>query len=131
MTGDGMTPRVRTTRARWMAAGARRGTVVALVAALAVAVLVHRAPAGDGGAADVRAAARQDATYTPVTGAIFNRPVGTKYQQSAIFRHVNQSIDSAPSGSTIRMAVYSFAQASTADKLVKAYKRGVKVQLIF
>lgn len=128
-----MAPRVRTTLLGSMAAGARRGVAVAVVAALAVALLAWRGPAAEDATAgsDVRAAARKVGSYTPVTGAIFNRPIGTKYQQYAIFRHVNQTIDSTPPGATIRMAVYSFANASTADKLVKAYKRGVKVQLIF
>ena len=113
-----------------LASIARRTTVAATVAALGVAFAVHSAPSGEV-AVDAQRAAKKVGTYTPVTGAVFNRPVGTKYQQYAIFRHVNQTIDSAPPGSTIRMAVYSFAQASTADKLVKAYKRGVKVQMIF
>jgi phosphatidylserine/phosphatidylglycerophosphate/cardiolipin synthase-like enzyme len=125
-----MARRVRT-RARSLVARARRTGAVALVAALAVTVLFHRAPEGGPEVADIHVTASKVGAYTPVTGAIFNRPVGTRYEQYAVFRHVNKSIDSAPAGSTIRMAVYSFAQASTADKLVKAYKRGVKVQLIF
>ncbi len=110
---------------------ARRTTVAVVVAALGVAVLVHGAPDRGAASLDAQRAAKKIGTYTPVTGAIFNRPIGTPWQQYAIFRHVNKAIDSAPAGSTIRMAVYSFAQAGTADKLIKAYKRGVKVQMLF
>jgi hypothetical protein len=113
--------------------GTRRALVGAVVATLAVGVLVQRGP--DTGSPDaataVQPAARKVGSYTPVTGAIFNRPIGSRWQQYAIFRHVNRAIDSTPSGATIRMAVYSFAHAATADRLVKAYKRGVKVQAIF
>jgi phosphatidylserine/phosphatidylglycerophosphate/cardiolipin synthase-like enzyme len=118
-----------------LADAARRGTVAVTVAALGVAFAVHGASGGPGAeagtASDVQRAARKVGSYTPVTGAIFNRPIGTKWQQYAIFRHINKSISSAPAGSTIRMAVYSFAQAGTANKLLKADKRGVNVQVLF
>ena len=118
------------------AVGVRRVVVAAVAATLAVGVLAQGAPrpgdAADAGAAtDVQPAARKVGTYTPVNGAIFNRPVGTRWQQYAVFRHVNRTIDSTPKGATIRMAVYSFAHASTARRLIAAYKRGVKVQAIF
>lgn len=105
----------------------------AVVVTLAAGVLVQGgtdAPSTVTGK-DVRPAAKKVGTYTPVTGAIFNRPIGTRYQEYAIFRHVNRTIDSTPPGATIRMAVYSFSHAATADRLVKAYKRGVNVQAIF
>lgn len=113
--------------------GVRRVLVGALVATLAAGVLVQRGPDGGspGGDTGVQPAARKVGSYTPVTGAIFNRPIGTGWQQYAIFRHVNRTIDSTPPGATIRMAVYSFSHAATAERLVKAYKRGVKVQAIF
>ena len=116
-----------------LATVARRSTVALTVAALGVAFAVHGAgPGADPGtASDVRQAARKVGTYTPVTGAIFNRPVGSRWQQVAIFRHVNKTIDSTPPGATIRMAVYSFAEAKTANKLIKADRRGVKVQILF
>lgn len=116
-----------------LATVARRSTVALTVAALGVAFAVHGAgPGADPGtASDVRQAARKVGSYTPVTGAIFNRPVGTRWQQVAIFRHVNKTIDSTPPGATIRMAVYSFAEAKTANKLIKADRRGVNVQILF
>lgn len=128
-----MARRVRVSARVVRSVGVRRALVGAVVAALAVGVLVQRGPdAGSSGAATaVQPAARKVGSYTPVTGAIFNRPIGSRWEQYAIFRHVNRTIDSTPSGATIRLAVYSFAHAATADRLVKAHKRGVKVQAIF
>lgn len=106
----------------------RRGLhsgVVALVAALVLAVLLAGAPT------KTRFTSQRLLDYTPTTGAIFNRPVGTEAEQRAIFRHVNNTIDATPSGATIRFAVYSFAEKATATKLIAAHQRGVNVQLIF
>jgi phosphatidylserine/phosphatidylglycerophosphate/cardiolipin synthase-like enzyme len=112
----------------------RRSLVVALVAGLALALLVvtgpRRSPDGAGAAAP-RPAAAKVLNYTPVTGAIFNRPIGTVADQRRIFTHVNNTIAAAPSGSTIRIAVFSFSEKATADRLVAAKARGVHVQLIF
>ena len=103
----------------------RRSAVVALVAGLAMALLMSTAPTR------TVPAAQRLLDYTPVTGAIFNRPVGTVAEQRAIFTHVNKSIDATPPGATIRFAVYSFAEKATATRLINAHKRGVNVQLIF
>jgi hypothetical protein len=106
----------------------RRSLVVAVVAALALALLL-----ATGGPQGVRTTptAATVGTYTPVTGAIFNRPIGTTAEQRRIFTHVNKTIDSSPAGSTIKMAVFSFSEKATADKLLTARKRGVNVQLVF
>lgn len=107
------------------ASQARRGALALVAMALAVAVLPASASSTVGG---VTTRATQ---FTPVTGAVFNRPVGSYSQQRAIFTHVNQTIDATPSGATIRFAVYSFAEKATADRLIAAHQRGVNVQLIF
>ena len=107
----------------------RRSVVVALVAALAMALLLttgDRSPR-----TDAAPAARKATSWTPSTGAVFNRPVGSATEQRAIFAHVNRAIDATPSGATIRFAVFSFADKPTASRLIDAHKRGVKVQLIF
>ena len=106
---------------------ARRSAVIALVAGLFLAIFV----ATGGPQPQTRVAAQRLDTYTPVTGAIFNRPVGTSAEQRAIFTHVNRTIDATPPGATIRFAVFSFSEQATADKLLAAYRRGVNVQLIF
>jgi hypothetical protein len=110
----------------------RRSLVVAAVAALALTLLlVTGGPSSLSGGGTAPAAARAAGTYTPVTGAIFNRPVGTPTEQRQIFAHVNKTIDSAPYGSTIKIAVFSFSEKVTTDKLLAAKKRGVNVQLVF
>ena len=102
-----------------------RNVVVALVAGLAMALLMSTAPTR------TVPASQRLLDYTPVTGAVFNRPIGTVAEQRAIFSHVNKTIDATPPGATIRFAVYSFAEKATATRLINAYKRGVNVQLIF
>jgi hypothetical protein len=110
----------------------RRSLVVAVVAALALTLLLVSGGPPDGGSGGgTTPAAATVGTYTPVTGAIFNRPIGTATEQRQIFAHVNKTIDSAPYGSTIRIAVFSFSEKTTADKLLAAKRRGVNVQLVF
>ncbi|MGZ4459141.1 MAG: phospholipase D-like domain-containing protein [Nocardioidaceae bacterium] len=76
-------------------------------------------------------AAATSVGYTPVTGATFNRPVGTTAEQRAIFTVLDDTIDATPAGATIRIAVFSFSDKATADRLIAAHDRGVNVQLIF
>lgn len=106
----------------------RRSVVVALVAGVAMALLLTTG----------RPAARPDALpaagvsgWTPSTGAVFNRPVGTSAEQRAVLAQVNRAIDATPRGATIRIAVFSFADKPTATRLIDAHERGVRVQLIF
>lgn len=106
----------------------RRGLAVALAAALATASLPGSGQPG--GQQDVAPAAGASA-WTPTTGAVFNRPVGTSLEQRAVLAHVNKAIDATPRGATIRMAVFSFADKPTASRLIDAHGRGVNVQLIF
>lgn len=107
----------------------RRSVVVALVAALAMALLLTT---GDRTARpDTTPAARSATSWTPATGAVFNRPVGTAAEQRAILAYINRAVDATPRGATIRFAVFSFADKPTASRLIDAHNRGVKVQLIF
>ncbi|HET7735105.1 MAG TPA: phospholipase D-like domain-containing protein [Nocardioidaceae bacterium] len=107
---------------------ARRSVVVALLAGLTMALLLTTG--GRQAQPDTTPAAGVS-SWTPRTGAVFNRPVGTADEQRAIFAHVNRAIDATPRGATIRFAVFSFADKPTATRLINAHKRGVKVQLIF
>lgn len=68
--------------------------------------------------------------YSPGNGVVFNDPTGTKAEQQAIVRHIGRSIDATPAGATIQIAQYSFDIDSSADKLLKAHRRGVHVQMI-
>ncbi len=69
--------------------------------------------------------------YTPAAGALFNNPLGTERQQRRLFRHMIRTIHSVPPRGTIRIAVFSFADTETARALIAAYRRGVRVKLIF
>jgi phosphatidylserine/phosphatidylglycerophosphate/cardiolipin synthase-like enzyme len=70
------------------------------------------------------------AVFTPAAGAIFNKPRGTKAQQLVIMNLLVRSTRSAPRGSTIRIAVYSFSYTPLATALMKAFRRGVTVKII-
>jgi PLD-like domain len=77
-------------------------------------------------------------SYTPVTGALFNNPTGTRSEQLTLMNQVMNAVNSVPAGSIIRIAAYSFghptAQEAFADDLVKALiaakQRGVQVRLL-
>jgi phosphatidylserine/phosphatidylglycerophosphate/cardiolipin synthase-like enzyme len=70
--------------------------------------------------------------YTPRRGPVFNRPapVGTTRQQEAIQTKIDNSIDAAPRGSTIRIATYGIDRIDSAKKLLRAHRRGVNVQIV-
>ena len=68
--------------------------------------------------------------FTPEPGARFNLPRGTHAEQTRVISQIDRSIANAPSGSTIRIAVYSFDRAETADRLIAAHDRGVTVQML-
>ena len=72
------------------------------------------------------------APYAPARGPVFNRPapVGTEAQQEAIQTHISEAIDGAPKGSTIRIATYGIDRIDSAKKLLRAYNRGVHVQIV-
>lgn len=102
---------------------------LALLSSLAVSV-----PTSAPAAAPARAVAPYAAkvgSYEPPAGPSFNNPLGTPQQQRKLLQQVIRTVNSAPSGSTIRMAVYSFGDAQTADALLAAHARGVNVKLVF
>lgn len=70
------------------------------------------------------------AAYSPTNSVVFNNPKGSKSQQEAIINAFNKSVDVAPKGSTIKIAQFIFNIPSTNSKLIKAYKRGVNVQML-
>lgn len=105
---------------------ASRLPLVVLGALLAVALgLGHGAFAASGAAPDARGTG-----YAPPTGASFNNPLGSSGQQRRLLSQIIRAVNHAPKGSTIRMAVFSFADPKTADVLIAAYRRGVQVRLI-
>ena len=76
----------------------RRSVVVALVAALAMALLL--ATGNRTAQPDTTPAARKASSWTPTTGAVFNRPVGTSAEQRANLAHSNRAVDPTPRGAS-------------------------------
>lgn len=81
--------------------------------------------------ADAAAPAPRVGSYVPPAGASFNNPIGTQAQQRKLLTQVIRTTNSAPAGSTIRMAVFSFGDGQVADALIAAAQRGVAVKLVF
>ncbi|WP_375423834.1 phosphatidylserine/phosphatidylglycerophosphate/cardiolipin synthase family protein [uncultured Friedmanniella sp.] len=69
-------------------------------------------------------------TFSIKPGLTFNNPTGNKAARLRIVTQVEKAIDHAPKGSTIRIANYLFDLRDPATKLIKAYRRGVHVQLL-
>ncbi len=102
--------------------------VLALLSALTAPVPGWSAP---GAAASSVAARAKVGHYVPPAGPNFNNPLGTPTQQRKLLQQVIRTVNSAPAGSTIRMAVFSFGDGQTADALLAAHARGVNVKLVF
>lgn len=110
----------------------RSGTGIALGAALCVTALLAGQSAGDAPRPlHLQPVVNHATSFTPHTGATFNRPIGSASQQRRIFHKVNKTIDAVPHGGYIRIAVFSFTEKKTADALLRARARGVKVRIIF
>lgn len=68
--------------------------------------------------------------WTPPRGAVFNDPTGGYAARTRIVRRVNDAIKHTPKGAVIRIATYNFDRADTANLLIRAYRRGVHVQVV-
>ena len=74
---------------------------------------------------------RRRLRYTPTSRTTFNNPQSASTaSQRKIIDELNRMIDGTAGGETIRIAAYLFDCTTTADALVAAHKRGVKVQLL-
>lgn len=70
-------------------------------------------------------------TWQPRVGPAFNLPVSPKgSQRTALVRRVIGAVDHTPRGEYIRIAAYSFDRQDVADALIRAYRRGVHVQIV-
>ncbi|MGH3510386.1 MAG: phospholipase D-like domain-containing protein [Nocardioidaceae bacterium] len=94
----------------------------------------------------VRATRWSPAHYSPSVAPTFNNPVGSKAARRAIIQHVNKTIDSVPGyrvrsrsqcpanpalwPSEIKISLYSIADMSFVDSLIRADRRCVSVQLL-
>lgn len=79
--------------------------------------------------ADLRAVARKTG-YHPREGATFNVPSGTQAAKFRIEKMLLSAIAHARKGSYIKISVYSFDREVLADALIRAYRRGVNVQVL-
>ena len=73
---------------------------------------------------------RRGAPYMPPEGGHFNIPTGNHEQQSRIERTVLDAIQHARKDSYIKIALFSFDRRPMGDALIKAYHRGVHVQVL-
>lgn len=81
-------------------------------------------------AAASRASAGAVAPWVPYTGVTFNWPIGGFEQRALIVRRIHAAIDHTPPGEVIRIATYNLGLKASADKLIAAKRRGVRVQVI-
>jgi phosphatidylserine/phosphatidylglycerophosphate/cardiolipin synthase-like enzyme len=70
------------------------------------------------------------AAYRPEDGAIFNNPWGRFPAKERLLVKIASTIDAAVPGSKIRIAAYSNDRKDITDALIRAKKRGVKVQVL-
>jgi hypothetical protein len=68
-------------------------------------------------------------SYVPSVGVKFNH-WNIKKKRNTIRRHMLRTINSTPTGATIRWMVFSFGDWSIEKALVRARKRGVSVQVL-
>ncbi len=75
--------------------------------------------------------------YTPRTGVVFNNAAGNKTAErraQTVLDKTIAAVPGCPTGKagcqTITMAMYLFSQKSTADRLIAAHKRGVRVHIL-
>lgn len=109
----------------------RRLLLGLLLTTLTLSLGLPTVSAGSAPAPVPAAVAPRFGDYTPAAGALFNNPLGTQAQQRRLFRHMIRTIRSVPPRGTIRIAVFSFADKATSRALIAAYRRGVRVKLIF
>lgn len=104
--------------------GAHRPRGAALVLAVVAAVLAALLVATPGPAAGAKAG------FKPASGAHFNNPNGTRAAQRRIEDVVVAAINHTRKGDEIRISLFSFDRQRTADALIRAFRRGVAVQLL-
>ena len=92
---------------------------------LLVTSLVFAVPIGQAGTAS----AAPD-NFRPKAGPTFNSPLGGTTERRAIFRKIMRSVDSTKRGSVIKMFTWNFLTSEGTNALLKAQKRGVRVQMI-
>lgn len=95
-----------------------RGITLLVVALLLTSLTALAAPAQAG------------RNYTPRDGGYFNHPRESKREETRIERTILKTINHAKRGSRIRISLFSFDRQRMALALVRAKKRGVRVQIL-
>ena len=100
-----------------------------MLAVLSAAVVLSALPAAaaDGSANELQ---RRGSGRVPVDGATFNDPSSGPAAQNRIIAYLNDMIDQTPAGQTIRITQYNLTCGSTVDKIIRAFQRGVNVQIV-
>ncbi|MEP9383885.1 phospholipase D-like domain-containing protein [Nocardioides cheoyonin] len=68
--------------------------------------------------------------YHVPRGPVFNSATGPDRVKYAINDHIKRAINHAPRGSTIRIMSWNIHSAAMTDRLLRAQKRGVRVQVL-
>lgn len=68
--------------------------------------------------------------YTPDDGATFNNPWGDWSAKERLLTKITRTIESAHTGSTIRIAAYSNDREDVTDALIAAHRRDVNVRVL-
>ncbi|WP_109506120.1 phospholipase D-like domain-containing protein [Nocardioides speluncae] len=102
---------------------------VATVLTLALLSLIPAAPAGTEPSPVIDQAGPAP-SFRPAWGPVFNDPLGTVAEQRRILAYLVRTIDAAPAGAVIRVAVYGFSDGPVARALHRAADRGVRIRMV-
>jgi hypothetical protein len=124
-------------RSKFSALFAACGLVAALVAPMSGAATAGPAPTASQVAASsarpsvpaARKPGKPNKKWKVPTGAKFNNPMVEK-DRYVIERHILRAIRNTPKGEKIIISAYSLDRQVFADELIRAHKRGVKVQVL-
>lgn len=81
-------------------------------------------------AATAPAPAAKKKGWRPASGAAFNNPLGRVGERAKLMTRIVKAINHTPKGEYIRIAAYSFDRQSVLDALLKAKRRGVRIQML-
>ncbi len=80
--------------------------------------------------AAAQAPAARKKGWRPAQGAAFNNPLGRIGEKAKLMSRIVAAINHTPKGEYIRIAAYSFDRQSVLDALLKAHRRGVRIQML-
>ena len=101
---------------------AMQSTASATTAASAVSTAVATAAAP--------APAAKKKRWRPAPGAAFNNPLGRLGERAKLMTRIVAAINHTRKGEYIRIAAYSFDRQSVLEALLRAHRRGVRIQML-